>query len=122
MTTVPAAKNKAVGRRLLIGLGALVVPLIGYSVYSIARPTVLRSEIEIAATPDQLWKVLADRATLAARRPPSRRNCWQSNRTRSCTGKVASGSVAVPVMTWLNTKIKPQFDASNQALAARVGD
>jgi hypothetical protein len=29
----------------------------------------------------------------------------------------------VPVMTcWLNTKIKPQFDALNQALAARVGD
>ncbi|TWD83719.1 hypothetical protein FB561_4888 [Kribbella amoyensis] len=56
----PITKKKR--RRLLIGLGAALVVLIGYSTYAIARPTVLHTEIEIDASPDAVWRVLADRA------------------------------------------------------------
>jgi hypothetical protein len=55
------AHRSPVRRRLLIGLGGFLALLIGYSVYAIARPTVLRTELEIDATPDQVWGVLADR-------------------------------------------------------------
>jgi hypothetical protein len=177
--TVTTANKKRVRRRLLIGLGALVVLLIGYSVYSIARPIVLRSEIEIAATPDQVWKVLADRAAYPQWNPfivsstgdltvgSTIRNVLRDTSGKETAftpellavepgkelrwiGKVGLGGIfdgehsfriepsspghvrliqeekfrgiAVPVMTgWLNAEIKPQFDAMNQALAARVG-
>ncbi|ADB32166.1 cyclase/dehydrase [Kribbella flavida DSM 17836] len=63
MTATTTARTKSpVRRRLFLGLGVLLVLLIGYAVYAIARPTVLRTEIEIDATPEQVWKVLADRA------------------------------------------------------------
>jgi hypothetical protein len=61
--TATAQKSPVRRRRLLIGLGTLLVLLIGYTVYSIARPTVLHTELEIDASPDQVWKVLTDRAT-----------------------------------------------------------
>jgi hypothetical protein len=61
MTTVASSKKPAVRRRVLAGLGAFVVLLIGYCVYAIVRPTVLHTEIEVNATPDVVWKVLTDR-------------------------------------------------------------
>lgn len=61
MTTATQKKTSPVRRRVFIGLGTFLALLIGYAVYSIARPTVLHTEIEIDATPDQVWKVLADR-------------------------------------------------------------
>ena len=59
--TKNTSKKSPVRRRVLLGLGAFVVALLGYSVYSIARPTVLHTETEVNATPDEVWKVLADR-------------------------------------------------------------
>jgi hypothetical protein len=61
MTTVVASKKSPVRRRILAGLGTFVVLSIGYCVYAIARPTVLHTEIEVNATPDEVWKVLTDR-------------------------------------------------------------
>lgn len=61
-TTVATKKKSPVRRRVLTALAAVVVLLAGYCVYAIAHTTVLRTEIEIAATPDAVWKVLADRA------------------------------------------------------------
>ncbi|GAB3820888.1 SRPBCC domain-containing protein [Kribbella italica] len=59
-TTTPVRRRPA-RRRLLLALGALLILLIGYSVVAIARPTVLHTELEIDATPDQVWTVLTDR-------------------------------------------------------------
>ncbi|WP_405058110.1 SRPBCC domain-containing protein [Kribbella sp. NBC_01505] len=56
-------------RRLLVGLGVFVLLLIGYTTYTIVRPTVLRTEVEIDASPDQVWKVLADREHYPAWNP-----------------------------------------------------
>ncbi|MEV6287004.1 SRPBCC domain-containing protein [Kribbella sp. NPDC051770] len=56
-------------RRLLIGLGAVVVLLAGYTVFTIVRPTVLHTEVEIDASPDQVWKALTDRANYPAWNP-----------------------------------------------------
>ena len=50
-------------RKVLIGLGAAAVVLIAYCVFSIARPTVLRSTVEIDASPDRVWQVLTDRSS-----------------------------------------------------------
>ncbi|WP_328322849.1 SRPBCC domain-containing protein [Kribbella sp. NBC_00382] len=61
-TTTPAKKKSPVRRRVLSALGAIAVLLAGYCVYAIAHTTVLHTEIEIDATPDEVWKVLADRA------------------------------------------------------------
>jgi hypothetical protein len=61
--TTTAQKSPVRRRRLLTSLGALLVLLIGYSVFAIARPTVLHTELEIDATPDQVWKALTDRST-----------------------------------------------------------
>src|SRR5690242_6190680 len=63
MTTATATQKSPVRRRLLTSLGVLLVLLIGYTVFSIARPTVLHTEVEIDASPDQVWKVLTDRST-----------------------------------------------------------
>jgi hypothetical protein len=49
-------------RRLLVGLGAFVLLLVGYTTYTIVRPTVLHTELEIDASPDRVWQVLTDRA------------------------------------------------------------
>ncbi|GAB3925915.1 SRPBCC domain-containing protein [Kribbella albertanoniae] len=56
-------------RRLLVGLGVFVLLLIGYTTYTIVRPTVLRTEVEIDASPDQVWTVLADREHYPAWNP-----------------------------------------------------
>jgi hypothetical protein len=61
--TTNQTKNKRspVRRRVLAGVGAFAVLLAGYCVYAIAHTTVLHTEIEIDATPEQVWQVLADR-------------------------------------------------------------
>ncbi|MFB6722519.1 SRPBCC family protein [Kribbella sp. NPDC056345] len=56
-------------RRLLVGLGVFVLLLIGYTTYTIVRPTVLHTEVEIDASPDQVWKVLTDREHYPAWNP-----------------------------------------------------
>lgn len=61
-TATTATKKSSVRRRVLTALGAVVVLLIGYCVYAIAHTTVLRTEIEVDATPAEVWDVLADRA------------------------------------------------------------
>ncbi|TCC45106.1 SRPBCC domain-containing protein [Kribbella capetownensis] len=48
--------------KILVALGTLVVLVAGYSVYTIVRPFVLHTELDIAAPPEQVWKVLADRS------------------------------------------------------------
>jgi hypothetical protein len=48
--------------KVLVALGTLVVLIAGYTVYTIVRPFVLHAELEIDATPEQVWKVLADRS------------------------------------------------------------
>jgi hypothetical protein len=62
MTTTIAVKKSSVRRRVLTALGAIAVLLAGYCVYAIAHTTVLHTELEVDATPDEVWKVLADRA------------------------------------------------------------
>jgi len=60
--TITAKKKSPVRRRVLTALAAIGVLLVGYCVYAIAHTTVMRTEIEVAASPDDVWKVLADRA------------------------------------------------------------
>ncbi|GAA1612790.1 hypothetical protein GCM10009789_78800 [Kribbella sancticallisti] len=61
-TTITSEKKKTpVRRRVLAGVGAFAVLLAGYCVYAIAHTTVLHTEIEIDASPEQVWQVLADR-------------------------------------------------------------
>lgn len=63
MTAITATTTKRpVRRRVLTALGSVAVLLIGYCIYAIAHTTALHTEIEVDATPDELWKVLADRA------------------------------------------------------------
>ena len=92
-------------------------------VYAIAHPTVLRTELEIDATPDEVWKVLTDRAALPGlesvhrlvdRRADGRRDdhqrpaghqgrgddlharsCSPSSPARSCAGSARSASAAI---------------------------
>ncbi|MFI7061417.1 SRPBCC family protein [Kribbella sp. NPDC050124] len=47
--------------KILVALGALLVLIAGYTVYTVVRPFVLHTAIEIDANPAQVWKVLADR-------------------------------------------------------------
>ena len=64
MTTIKNSttkKKSTTRRRVLTGLGAFAVLLAGYAGYSIARPTVLHTEIEVNASPDAVWKVLSER-------------------------------------------------------------
>lgn len=48
-------------KKFLVALGTIVVLVAGYTVYTIVRPFVLHTEIEVDASPQQVWKVLADR-------------------------------------------------------------
>jgi len=48
-------------KKLFVALGAFVVLLAGYTAYTIARPFVLHTDVVIDATPEQVWRVLADR-------------------------------------------------------------
>jgi hypothetical protein len=61
MTTTTTKKKSPVRRRVLAGVGAFAVLVVGYCVYAIAHTTVLHTEIEIDASPDQVWQVLTDR-------------------------------------------------------------
>ncbi|MEJ1105878.1 MULTISPECIES: SRPBCC domain-containing protein [unclassified Kribbella] len=48
-------------KKVLLAIGAIVGLVAGYTVYTIVQPFVLHTEIEVDATPEQVWKVLADR-------------------------------------------------------------
>lgn len=48
-------------KKALLAIGAIVGLVAGYTVYTIVQPFVLHTEIEVDATPEQVWKVLADR-------------------------------------------------------------
>jgi hypothetical protein len=48
-------------KNLLVALGTVLVVLAGYTVYTIVRPFVLHTELDIDASPEQVWKVLTDR-------------------------------------------------------------
>ena len=61
MSTTTTKKKSPVRRCVLAGVGAFAVLVAGYCVYAIAHTTVLHTEIEIDASPDQVWQVLTDR-------------------------------------------------------------
>src|SRR5262245_6849977 len=48
-------------KKLFVALGTIVVLIAGYTVYTVVRPFVLHTEVDIDASPDKVWKVLADR-------------------------------------------------------------
>lgn len=75
-------------KRLLIGGATLVVALAGYTTYAVARPTVLTTSIEIDATPERVWAVLADRAAYPEWNPF----------IISSTGDLVTGSTITNVM------------------------
>ena len=50
-------------KKFLVALGSVLVLLAGYTVYTIVRPFTLHTELEIDASPAQVWKVLTDRQT-----------------------------------------------------------
>lgn len=47
--------------KILTTVSAVVVLLAGYTIYTIARPFVLHTELDIDASPAQVWNVLTDR-------------------------------------------------------------
>jgi hypothetical protein len=118
-------------RKVLIGLGAVAVVLIGYCVFSIARPTVLRdtSGKETTFTPELLavepgrelrWIGKVGFGGIFDGEHSFRIEALPGGRSRLIQQETFRG-VAVPVMTgWLDDKIKPQFAAMNQALATRA--
>jgi hypothetical protein len=56
-------------RRVLIAVAALLAILVGYIVYTNVRPTVLHTELEIDASPEQVWSALTDRENYPAWNP-----------------------------------------------------
>ncbi|WBQ02376.1 SRPBCC domain-containing protein [Kribbella sp. CA-293567] len=95
MSTTAAVPDKSpVRRRVLTALGAVLVLLLGYCVYAIAHTTVLRTEIEVDATPDEVWKVLADRAAYPEWNPF----------IVSSTGELTAGAVITNVLRDTNGK------------------
>ena len=79
---------------VLVVIAVVLVVLGGYSVWALTHPTTLRTEIEIPASPDAVWDVLADRT-----RTPSgtRSSCprpatwwWAGSRTCSRTAQARS--------------------------------
>jgi hypothetical protein len=75
-------------RRLLAALAALIVILTGYAVYTNVSPYTLQASIQIQATPQQVWAVLADTAEYPAWNPF----------IVSSSGKVAAGATLTNVM------------------------
>lgn len=55
--------------KILVALGALIVLIAGYTTYTVVRPFVLHTAIEIDASPERVWKVLADRDKYAEWNP-----------------------------------------------------
>lgn len=165
---------------VLTVVAAVVVALGGYSVWALTHPTTLRTEIEIDASADRVWQVLADREEYPGWNPFIVRstgdlvvgktitNVLKDGDGKETTftpelleadpgkelrwiGKVWIGGifdgehsftiedagqgrvrfvqeekfrgVAVPFMKgWLESKIQPQFEAMNRALATRAQD
>ena len=75
-------------RRLLAVLAALIVVLTGYAVYTNVSPYTLEATIEIQATPQQVWAVLADTAHYSE---------WNPFITSS-SGKIQVGATVTNVM------------------------
>ncbi|MFD3400259.1 SRPBCC family protein [Kribbella sp. NPDC058693] len=48
-------------KKFLVALGSVLVLLAGYTVYTVVRPFTLHTELDIDASPEQVWKVLTDR-------------------------------------------------------------
>ncbi|MGZ0147862.1 SRPBCC family protein [Kribbella sp. WER1] len=48
-------------KKILVALGIVVVVLAGWTVFTVARPFVLRTELDIDASPERVWQVLTDR-------------------------------------------------------------
>ena len=63
MKLAQAKKSRKKSRKILTVVSAVVVLLAGYTVYTIARPFVLHTELDINASPEQVWMVLTDRQT-----------------------------------------------------------
>ena len=165
-------------KKILTAVGAVVVLLAGYTIYTIARPFVLHTELDIDASPEQVWKILADRQAYPEWNPfivsstgelkqggtitnvlrdtkgaeteftpkllavePNKELRWigkippggifdgehsfrleqlPDGRTRLIQEETFRG-VAIPfTRSMLNSTIKPQFEAMNQALATRA--
>ena len=165
-------------KKLFIALGTIVVLVAGYTVYTIVRPFVLHTQVDIDASPEHVWKVLADRhdypqwnpfiisstgelkvgdrITNVLRDTKGAETTFspellavEPNKELRWIGKVAFGGIfdgehsfrlealpdgrtrllqqekftgaAIPfTRSMLNNTIKPQFEAMNQALAARA--
>ncbi|GAA2816063.1 SRPBCC domain-containing protein [Kribbella solani] len=48
-------------KKFLVVLGTVIVVIAAYTVVTVVRPFVLHTEIEIDASPEQVWNVLTDR-------------------------------------------------------------
>jgi hypothetical protein len=171
-------KSAKKSHKILIAVGAVVVLLAGYTVYTIVRPFTLHTELVIDATPEQVWTVLADRQAYPEWNPfmvsstgeltvggkitnvlrdtkgaetkftptllvvePNKELRWigkvppgaifdgehsfrlealPDGRTRLIQEEKFTGAAIPFTRSMLTKTIKPQFEAMNQALAARA--
>jgi hypothetical protein len=165
-------------KKFLLALGTVLVVVAGWTVYTVARPFVLHTELDINASPEQVWKVLTDRQAYPDWNPfivsstgelkvgdtitnvlrdtkgsetkftpkllavtPNQELRWigkvppgalfdgehsfhltalPDGRTRLVQEERFSGAAVPFTRSLLNKTIKPQFEAMNQALAARA--